>query len=412
MSDYHAGSFTSGYEEYWRKSQSSVDEAIKSYRIVLDTNAILNLYRMNSHARDEYLHVIETVASRIWIPRQVADEFHRNRLSSVDVHIRALKEKSGAVVEASEVLLASLRDFARLRSLASSANAYIAPFNESIRQIVEEVRADVDDFDLSPEHLVSDDPILRRLAVIFDNRVGNGIASENRDEVKQEAERRGKEKIPPGYKDVSKKGEDGYGDYFIWREILEYAQEVGDPILFISTDVKEDWVRMQCGLSVGPRPELVQEMRTAAGVAYSHITLATFLTRVPSVLNVRVSQNTIDQVKHRSDVQRKIRKEFERLSVRIHEMDIESASARQVLREAEQREMMAATRLAGGAEVLSGMGDSHPERSLFAAELEYFQNARDEAAATRHGALVRLQALSEEKAALSRDLSKIERELE
>lgn len=231
MSDYHAGSFTSGYEEYWRKSQSGVDEAIRSYRIVLDTNAILNLYRMNSHARDEYLHVIETVASRIWIPRQVADEFHRNRLSSVDVHIRALKEKSGAVVEASEALLASLRDFARLRSLASSANAYLAPFSESIRQIMQDVRADVDDFDLSPEHLVSDDPILRRLAVIFDNRVGSGIASDRRDEVKLEAERRGKEKIPPGYKDVNKKGEDGYGDYFIWREILEYAQEVSDPIL-------------------------------------------------------------------------------------------------------------------------------------------------------------------------------------
>lgn len=412
MPDYHVGSFTSGYEEFWRRSQSSVDEAIRSYRIVLDSNAILNLYRMNLHARDEYLHVLETVASRIWIPRQVADEFHRNRLSSVDVHIRALKEKSGAVMEAADVLLASLRDFARLRSLASSANAYVAPFNESIQQVKRAVQDDVDDFDLSPEHLVSDDPVLRRLAVIFDERVGKGIASDDRQEAKDEAERRGKEKIPPGYKDVGKKGEDGYGDYFIWREILEYARESKAPILFISTDVKEDWVRMQCGLSVGPRPELVREMHSVAGVPYFHITLATFLTRAPSVLNVQVSQGTIDQVKNRSDMQRKLRRKYELLVREVSKLDAETATVNRLVLESQQREMMADARLANGREVFAQMEETNPDRPLYAADMERFRVVRDEAVESHHAALTQLKLLSKRKDVVDREMAKIEQQLE
>ena len=96
------------------------------------------------------------------------------------------------------------------------------------------------------------------------------------------------------------KGEEGVGDYFIWREMIEHAKVTKRNVLFISTDVKEDWVRSQCGFSIGPRPELVREMQDSAGVKYHHLPLAIFLSRAADVLKVHVSQDTIDQVKDRS----------------------------------------------------------------------------------------------------------------
>lgn len=92
MTKYHKGTFTDGYEGYWRKNKDDVEHAIKSSTIVLDTNALLSLYRMERSARGEYFEVLNALASRIWIPRQVADEFHRNRLSSLDTHLNTLRK--------------------------------------------------------------------------------------------------------------------------------------------------------------------------------------------------------------------------------------------------------------------------------------------------------------------------------
>ncbi|MFG3033456.1 PIN domain-containing protein [Streptomyces sp. NPDC048253] len=393
VSGYHIGTFTSGYEEFWRRPQSSIDEAIRSCTIVFDTNAILNLYRMNASARDEYLHVLETISSRIWIPRKVTEEFHKNRLSSVDSHIRGLEEKSNSVLDAAETLRTSIRDFARLRSLGGGVNAYIAPFNESISQITESIKREVKDFDLSPAKLVSEDPILKRLAVIFDGRVGVGIPPEQQEEAQAEAERRQSEKIPPGYKDAGKKGEGGYGDYFIWREILNHAKESKSPILFVSTDVKEDWIRTQCGLSVGPRPELVQEMRETAGVQYSHLPLATFLTRASHVLKVQVSPETIDQVNQRSDEQRKNKRELEKIVVHLAELDREIEFGYRTQEEARQRALMAEGRLNGSASSLLAAEIHDTEKASIVAELKYFERAKRDAEAAEHAATEKIHYL-------------------
>ena len=301
MSELNSTSFTQGYEEFWRKPQEFVDAAIKSSTVVLDANAILNLYRMKPSARSEYLQVLQKIADRVWIPRQVADEFHRSRISTVDSHVNSLSTKSDAVSEAAEVLRSALRDFFKLHSLADGRSTdYLKPLNKSISGIVDSIKREVEEYDLKPSDLLFSDAILAHLAVLFDGKVGVGVSADERNGLMEKALQRGKQEIPPGYKDVQRKGNEGVGDYFIWWEMIEHAKVAKKNILFISTDVKEDWVRRQCGFSIGPRPELVREMRESAGVEYHHLPLAIFLSRAADVLNVKVSQDTIDQVKDRS----------------------------------------------------------------------------------------------------------------
>ncbi|MET7411931.1 PIN domain-containing protein [Streptomyces rubiginosohelvolus] len=324
-----SGSFTSGYEQFWRKSTGGVEEAIKSSLIVLDTNAVLNLYRMKPSAREEYFRVLSKIRSRIWIPRQVADEFHQNRLSSVSTHVNSLKSKADSVAQASEDLRSALRDFYKLHSIADGkSNEYLNPLDNMLKKITTTVSKEVSDFDLSPEGLLSRDSILERLDSLFDGRVGDAYSEDDQKEITAEALRRGKGKVPPGYVDVQKKAEKGVGDYFIWHQMLAKAKSDSVDILFISTDVKEDWVRVQCGFTIGPRPELVREMRNVAGVSYHQLPLAVFLSEVSRVLNVRVSQDTIDQVneripaeaqskkraRERGFIQRRLREAEERLS--------------------------------------------------------------------------------------------------
>jgi rRNA-processing protein FCF1 len=292
------GSFISGYEAYWRRTTDEIEQAIRSSAIVLDTNALLNLYRMASDGRAEYLAVLEHVADRLWVPRQVVDEFHKVRLSAVASHIAGLKTKSDAVSVAAEALKAALKDFARLYSLANGRVAeYMEPLDSAIAGILQHVSSDVEAFDLDPSDLASSDPILDRLADILDGKVGDGIETKDLAEIMAEAKRRGQEKIPPGYKDWENKGEEGVGDFLIWREMLSFAKSGDRGILFVSTDVKEDWFRRQAGFVIGPRPELVKEMRDEAGSAYQHLTLADFLRKASTALGVFVSPNTINRAK-------------------------------------------------------------------------------------------------------------------
>lgn len=365
-------SFTHGYEEFWRKPQKFVDSAIKTSTVVLDTNAILNLYRMKKSARNEYLQVLQKIEARVWIPRQVADEFHKNRLSTVDSHVNSLKGKSETVSESAESFRSALRDFFKLHSLADGRSSdYLKPLNDSISDIVDSVKREVEEYDLKASDLLSGDPVLARLSSLFDGKVGSGIPAEDLKGAAAEALRRAEEEIPPGYKDVQKNGEKGAGDYFIWREIIDHAKTTKRDILFISTDMKDDWVRKQCGFSIGPRPELVQEMHNLAGVAYHHLPLAIFLSRAADVLEVQVSQDTINQVKDRSTSAEK--KDLEKEVRRWREVFDSSEKALMELHHAATslrgKSFMAEREAVAARRRVNHMRPSHPDSKNFIDEL-------------------------------------------
>ncbi|GAA2577030.1 hypothetical protein GCM10010304_17350 [Streptomyces roseoviolaceus] len=407
MSEPKATSFTQGYEEFWRKPQKFVDEAIKTSTVVLDANAILNLYRMKPSARNEYLRVLQKIADRVWIPRQVADEFHANRLSAVDSHVNSLKGKYGKVCEAAEGLRTTLRDFFRLHSLADGRSTdYLEPLNKSISGIVDSVKREVEEYDLKSSNLLSGDSILEHLAVLFDGKVGVGVPAGERNGLMEKALQRGNQEIPPGYKDVQKKGEGGVGDYFIWWEMIEHAKVVKKDVLFISTDVKPDWVREQCGFDIGPRPELVREMQDLAGVKYHHLTLAVFLSRAAGVLKVQVSQDTIDQVKDRPAATERSRLKYEIAKFRdaleaSEQSMIEIQHAVSVLhRETDQ----AKKRAVEAREKLASMGPSHARRNHALAEAAVAEDYMRRKTTEYEAAVSALARVEQENAALRHHL--------
>src|SRR5688572_10376163 len=60
--------------------------------IVLDTNVLLNLYRLPTTARDELLTVLELLRDRIWIPHHVALEFQRRRLTVISAERKSTED--------------------------------------------------------------------------------------------------------------------------------------------------------------------------------------------------------------------------------------------------------------------------------------------------------------------------------
>jgi hypothetical protein len=49
--------------------------------VAFDTNALFDLYRFNSQARNEYLDSMRLLGDRLWIPNRVAEELLNGPIS-------------------------------------------------------------------------------------------------------------------------------------------------------------------------------------------------------------------------------------------------------------------------------------------------------------------------------------------
>src|SRR5206468_12065977 len=68
-----------------------------------------------------------------------------------------------------------------------------------------------------------------------------------------------------------------YGDAVIWFQLLDIATSTKKPVVFVTRDTKEDWWLQHNGETIGPRPELIQEMQKMAGVRFYMYAMPRFL---------------------------------------------------------------------------------------------------------------------------------------
>ncbi|WP_407115853.1 PIN-like domain-containing protein [Bradyrhizobium sp. LMG 9283] len=78
---------------------------------------------------------------------------------------------------------------------------------------------------------------------------------------------------------------------------LDRAKEAGRPIVIITDDVKEDWWQEFRGEKIGPRPELVEEMKQYANQQFYLYTLSQFLDYAETFLNRKIDAAAIDEIK-------------------------------------------------------------------------------------------------------------------
>jgi hypothetical protein len=116
-----------------------------------------------------------------------------------------------------------------------------------------------------PDLVTGEDQIIKRLVEILDGKVGERPSPDARKEAEKWATTRIDQMVPPGFADKKKEGDRKLGDALIWKEVLDEARQTQRPIIFITDDVKEDWWQRIMGKTIGPLPELKQELFDIAG---------------------------------------------------------------------------------------------------------------------------------------------------
>jgi len=274
------------FPEYFDLSQEQFDKLWRTAKFAFDANVLLNLYRYSNDTRESFLAIMREHRDRLWIPHHAALEFLRQRPTVIAGQAKKYEELR--------------KDIAKIRKTLETDRQH--PFlsdesQDALFGVFDKVQEELQDGEEKLYSRLQDDPILMEVAKLLDDRVGEAFEDETVGQHLSEGQRRCEEEVPPGYKDASK-DENAFGDYFVWRQILDFSSVNSESIVFVTSDRKEDWWHVVHGRTLGPRIELRREFRSECGDRLFHMySPEQFLRFAKQHLDVAVSDESIKEVR-------------------------------------------------------------------------------------------------------------------
>jgi PIN domain-containing protein len=306
--DSYTRSMRDAFRGYYAPTETELDELWKHGTIVFDTSALLNLYRYPLAAREGMLAVLRTVRDRLWIPYQVALEYHRRRVGVIENQL-------GVFEKVRHVL-----GFSRLKAQLDALQLRRFHSLISVDGVLAEIQPPLERFEsqlaeLENEHVKPTGPDVLRdsLQELFGAKIGSAPTPTELEAIYREGATRYERLVPPGYADAKDKSKQQgfthggaiylpmYGDLVGWLQIIGYAaaQKLRS-LMLVSDDEKSDWrqiLEYRGRRELLPRPELIEEIRRDAGVEiFTIYSSDTFLHFAKERLGITIADATISQV--------------------------------------------------------------------------------------------------------------------
>lgn len=291
---------------YYPSTAASINLAVEETLIVFDANVLLNLYRYPAETSKDLLAIMDCISNRIWLPHQVALEYHRNRLTVVSEQNRRFREARSVVEKALGSLDGELGKLQlKKRHSTIDPTSLMEAVKTASQSFYEQLKAQEE----THQKVSSADKILDQLTKLFDNRVGNAPTDQDSlNSIELEGKKRYDNKIPPGYRDQSKDGEsfihaglvyaNKYGDLMLWMQMVAKCQAEGiKQLVFVTDDDKDDWwfiVDSEGEKRIGPRTELIEELSKSTSVeTFVMLSSDRFAQRFSELLNMDLGDKTV-----------------------------------------------------------------------------------------------------------------------
>lgn len=277
----------SQFPQYYRVSRQDLLDNFNDCYFLFDACVLLDIFRLKEELVDKIFNVINHYKDKIRIPYHAASEYFKNINVVLEQQVSKIKESRKSFDAFSKTFQAQ-RNYPYISDKASNLLARLE------KQIDKDFKNQIQYLDTQlvyGEHQ-------NKLSSMLD---GNVLAPFTNDEIiniEKEGEQRYQKQIPPGWKDAPK-DDNRYGDLINWKEILRFAKESGKSIIFVSNDVKDDWVTKVMGKRLGVLPQLLEEFYLYVGnpKQYFHVyTLDRFLAFINEHDRTIVSEETVKDV--------------------------------------------------------------------------------------------------------------------
>ena len=275
------------FPHYYRISQEDLLDKFDDCIFIFDACVLLDIFRLKRDLVDKIFNVIEHYKDKICIPYHAASEYFKNINTVLTAQIEKIKKSQ----EAFDEFTGSFQAQRNYPYITDSASKLLTRLEKQInKDFTEQI------------HYIEDQLIhggnQKRMSILLDGKVLEPFSSEEIKEIEKEGAERYANKIPPGWKDAPKNG-NRYGDLINWKEILRFAKQNNKSVIFVSNDVKDDWVLKITGKTLGVLPQLLNEFYEEMGNT-EHIfhvyTLDRFLSYINEHNNNIVSEATIKDV--------------------------------------------------------------------------------------------------------------------
>ncbi|MFJ9440493.1 PIN-like domain-containing protein [Kitasatospora sp. NPDC101235] len=280
------------------KSTEELTILIQGGLVALDANVLLDLYRYIPQARNELISALRELGDRLWVPYQAGKEFHERRFNAISNQQKSFDDALSSLVQAKSQALKSLE---QLQAACSIPEAELADCVRSLKRAFGgaegKVKGQRNRLDVDQKSAISGDHILREIDDLLDGKVGPPLEADSEVRVREGAEARFSQKIPPGFEDSGKLGDRSLGDLLLWEQLIAEAKRRKIPVLLVSREQKPDWVRRRNEDVLGPHPLLVDEMNLRAGISFHLMHPGDFLRVAKTALKVAVSPSTVEVVK-------------------------------------------------------------------------------------------------------------------
>lgn len=223
--------------------------------IVIDTNVYLNIYDRSPEFSAFSISVLESIKDKIILPATVKREFLKNYKTCYNRQIKKVEkacDKLQAQLDSTKQKLhnqcAVIKNF-QFPDIDELQVRIFEKIDEAI-SIINDYGAEHDVLEFINTINIRDNKVYDFVSWLIDN--GQALSEFSADELYAmalEASKRYNDQTPPGFRDQKKdEGLEKYGDYFIWKQTLNYAKKNGKSIIFVTDDLKTDWFESCSGI--------------------------------------------------------------------------------------------------------------------------------------------------------------------
>jgi predicted nucleic acid-binding protein len=279
------------FRGYYRPTDEEFKKLWDDCLFVLDTNVLLNFYRYSEKTSKDFFSILEKISDRVWVPYQVAYEYHKNRLEEISNKKRSYRDLCKIIEDTQKKLVVEIKKYERhpYIEISSLENKVDDCFSDIKKQIEEKEKGHPD--------LIKEDPIREKISILLKGKIGQKFSDEQLEETYKKGRKRYDEKVPPGFRDQEKGGNSQYGDLVLWFEIIEKAKQTNKPVILVIDDNKEDWWTILQKETIGPRPELIQEFFSEANSQFYMYKPEQFMHYAGEYLGQKFDSKTVDEIR-------------------------------------------------------------------------------------------------------------------
>ncbi len=231
--------------------RATEDKLWESGVIVFDTSALLNFYYMTPDFQRVMSDILHFLSGRIWVPLQVIWEFEKNRENTMR---KPKTEKYQDNDIQNNHLVADIQGLIEqweeqyyhpyiAKDKLDSIKTYLAIIKSEVEKIKKLLAFEYQARRKEIEDIIDDDKIVEAVRSLSH---GDAFTYSEIKSIMNEGSIRYANQAAPGYADADgKKGVHKYGDFIIWKEMLRHAKQMHRDLIFVTNDVKADWLILE-----------------------------------------------------------------------------------------------------------------------------------------------------------------------